>query len=42
MEADVGGKALTKARKESEFLTSISPDSQNKIGPKDSLLFIPN
>lgn len=31
--------------KEKESLTSIGPDSQNsqnKIGPKDSLLFAPN
>lgn len=35
-------QALRKAIKEKESMTSISPGSQNKIGPKDSLLFIPN
>lgn len=39
---EVGVKALRKTIKEKESLTSISPDSQNKISPKDSLLFIPN
>lgn len=42
MEAAMGVKALTKAIKEKESLTSISPASPNKIGHKDSLLFIPN
>lgn len=35
---EVGVKALRKTIKEKESLTSISPDSQNKISPKDYYL----